>query len=677
MRSDPGQAEVRQSRASVKVLWRHRLVIALLASLIPLSATSLALCRGPLYLEVNADPEYAYLLNALLVAEGRAPRHTDHPGTTVQVIGAATLHGVHLFGRGSLRDDVLLHPERYLLAFRTTVITIATLLSFAGGAMAFRAAGRLAHAAAVQCSPFLVASAAMLIDRPIPEPILLALGTALSGCVWLVLHRGPEFPHGGAAVVMGIMCGAGFATKVLFAPLVIVPIAALSTWRLRAIFAASAAVAFMISVLPMVSQGGRTLKWLQSLVTHTSRHGQGGSGVVDMAVYPGQLRALIQHEPAYFAIMLAALLVAVSAFARRRTLGVPGRMMRTLAAVGATQLGLLLLVAKHPADYYLSTGGTLGGLAVCLIGWIAFAGSSRWARVSAAIVMVAVAAIASVNYVRTMGDFRSRWKEFVAVESPTLGFVRAQEGAAHPGMVLQGVRMSTPESALHFGNHFAGQLFTHELDRLYPGHLFWDWTGITAFGRPATETELTRAWSGGALRAIVSVWFDPQNIQPRGLTIATEKSLGRERLIRATRPESASPDSAPVPQNFAGFAAVSGLDAEEGPYPQFDLPFRVRWGLWPETVLHVQSRGGPMRMTMECRPSNVPGQILEVLVNGSAVHAHRFEGGRFENLSLEIQTQPGNNEIGVRYGNTERGGDRSLSVLFRKLTFLQVPPNTP
>jgi hypothetical protein len=46
---------------------------------------------GPFYLIGRVDPSYIYLLNSFLVSCGKNPRHIDHPGTPLQIVGALAL----------------------------------------------------------------------------------------------------------------------------------------------------------------------------------------------------------------------------------------------------------------------------------------------------------------------------------------------------------------------------------------------------------------------------------------------------------------------------------------------------------------------------------------------------------------------------------------------------------
>ena len=71
--------------------------------------------KGPYYLAQNSDPEYAYLFNSLNIAKFEAPTHTDHPGTSLQLLGAVVIRASYFFsGKTSLVEDVLSRPEHYL-----------------------------------------------------------------------------------------------------------------------------------------------------------------------------------------------------------------------------------------------------------------------------------------------------------------------------------------------------------------------------------------------------------------------------------------------------------------------------------------------------------------------------------------------------------------------------------
>src|SRR5689334_16477265 len=71
--------------------------------------------RGPYYSYGNYDPEYAYLFNSLSVLNGKVPYHRDHPGTTLQALGAVAERLAHLGqSRDQITEGVIRYPESHI-----------------------------------------------------------------------------------------------------------------------------------------------------------------------------------------------------------------------------------------------------------------------------------------------------------------------------------------------------------------------------------------------------------------------------------------------------------------------------------------------------------------------------------------------------------------------------------
>lgn len=78
------------------------------------------------------------VLNSLRLAGLQSPKHVDHPGTTVHLVGAVLLRLVHIAlrtGEG-LEDDVLAHPEFYLQMMSGSCVCIYAVLLYLCGALA-------------------------------------------------------------------------------------------------------------------------------------------------------------------------------------------------------------------------------------------------------------------------------------------------------------------------------------------------------------------------------------------------------------------------------------------------------------------------------------------------------------------------------------------------------------
>lgn len=634
--------------------------VLLFSALVPILAIMMASVRGAGYLEINTDPEYAYLLNALRIAEGHAPHLIEHPGTPAQCVGAGAMRIAYAFaGRAPLRDDVLLRPELYLNAYRLAMVIVTTCLCFVGGLAAWRGTGRLVYAFAIQAAPFMGWAAAIDLDRPMPEPLLIGLGVAFSGVLLAVLSRQREQRCGRLIALLGLFAGFAVATKMLFAPMALVPLVALPTWRRRFAYAGWAALFFIVALLPMASQFGRTIDWIRLLASHTGQYGHGSSGFIDRAAYVKAAKELAKLEPAYAALMVGGLFLGVIAVFF--TWRVPERRSwaRTLLGLGVAQALLFGIVAKHPAPHYLAAGSCVGGLSVCLVGaFIAGISSGRRRIIASFLTVAATIALCSAG---ATNFWRARDTLDVIAKSE-VGTADAFKHAENP-KTLQGMRISTPQSALHFGNFYAGGLYTPDLERLYPGILFWDWNGITAFGRPATDEEKAAVKTDGGLHALVSIWFNPHNTQPKDQEIATIRSLGRERFIEAREP------AAPLKARdaFMGFEVVSGLAGIEGPYPEKAMPFLVRWGLAKETVLRFTSIG-PVDIMIEGQCSNAQDLEMQVLVDGIVRTRHKFALPQsFVPIKVTVPTNPGDHELRLRYSTFEHAGQRDICVLFRKI----------
>lgn len=500
-----------------------------MAALVPLWAWVMASAHGPGYLEMNTDPQYAYLLNSLLVAEGHSPRHTDHPGTPVQVLGACVIRATHAAaGRGPMRDDVLLRPEFYLAAMRATMVGVVFLLSVWAGRLTLRGTGSLPQSAIVQSVPLFSWSAAQLLDRPIPEPLLLGLAMVLSGVALVVLGREPSRRDLRGAAVMGAVVGVATATKILFAPMALVPLGVLAGRRAKGVYIAAAIGALLISILPMITMVPRLMGWVESLAVHTGRHGRGTETVVDLAAYPGALRALIEREPMAAWLGMAGLCVVLGlAAARPRTESPDRRAWRTLGLVSAAQVFSLLLVAKHPADHYMTVSAGMGGLTLVLAVRLVGARTPLWGRTG----LVAAATVCAV------GLAANRFARAPQNVEPLTQLAREETAIAERAhgaggtRVVYGVRVSTPEAALAFGNAFAGSRYFPDLERLYPDAISVDGSGFHAFGRRMGDAEIEQRL-GSTPVVLLGGW---QKLPPTVQETATVRSFGRERVVQVHR----------------------------------------------------------------------------------------------------------------------------------------------
>src|SRR5260370_167442 len=81
-KSAPGNYEMTSQCLSVTSSPRRFRVLLLVPALILTAVyAAVKLASGPYFLSANFDPDYVYLFNALNIAVGLAPVHTDHPAS--------------------------------------------------------------------------------------------------------------------------------------------------------------------------------------------------------------------------------------------------------------------------------------------------------------------------------------------------------------------------------------------------------------------------------------------------------------------------------------------------------------------------------------------------------------------------------------------------------------------
>lgn len=167
----------------------------------------------------NSDPEYAYLFNSLNIAKFEAPTHTDHPGTSLQLLGAVVIRASYFFsGKTSLVEDVLSRPEHYLRIMNILLILLYSITLFAVGLKGYRVSGTLIVALILQISPFLFITIFDSLTRVHPETLLLSLCNVVIIILLDQVYPYSEEKTSKDALWLGVTVGIGIVTKITFAP---------------------------------------------------------------------------------------------------------------------------------------------------------------------------------------------------------------------------------------------------------------------------------------------------------------------------------------------------------------------------------------------------------------------------------------------------------------------------
>lgn len=446
------------------------LLLAALPLLLFLTSLHTIKERDKVWYGAGYDPEYAYLFNSLNVATFRLVGHFDHPGTPMQVFGALVLQGSRLFHptEEGLTQAVLSNPEAYLRLLNIATAILTALAVFIAAIFILRRTKNLWYALILQLIPFI--SGFILYNafaRITQEAMLmiasLALATALVD--WLV-NSTPE-KEAGYIKAFGIISGFGMASKILFAPLLIIPLLLLSNFKARKKYILFTIGAFVVFTLPIISLYPNMAWWVIKLFIFTGQYGSGEIGLVDTFSYPQNLWWIIKANPALAILFASGLLLLLMEFIVKKGVKVPlqSRFFRLLVAVVAA-IGLgYLMVAKQPKESYLLPYEMVASVLLILLlfqagklqirrkprSWIpvlltlAFAGT---------IVPSGLAAKKKIYSTDKNPQWETSW---LATESAVHNSIRI---FAHPA--------SSPVAALFFGNAYSHWRYTEILKNLYP-----------------------------------------------------------------------------------------------------------------------------------------------------------------------------------------------------------------
>ena len=456
------------------------------------AVTVLGTHAGPFWMWYGLDPDYFYLFDALNLVNLTTPGHIAHPGVTVDALGALVLWATHLgAGAEEITQAVLAAPEAHLRLIAALIIGLNAAALLALGAAGYAVLKSLLPALILQMGPFL----SMLVLKQgfhVKPEALLIFSTVMLGMV-TVLALGPGVLQRRRLVLataFGVVVGFGVATKVTFAPLWLLPVFVLASWRAVGVYGALSLISFIFFTMPAIGAFEAFIEWMTRVAMASDVHGRGAATVIDFSRYPQSVLNLFSRPVLHVVFLASVVTLAVLWWRGRRGQAAPGPetqvTARALAGVCAAQFAQILLIAKHPSAIYLLPTLVLAALAAALlyrllVGLRLDAGPARrlYDRVVAALLALLVVAQA-FGVIKTDREF---------------GGLRAAAGALDNDRFAACARIyflhaSSPSFAFYLASHVTGQTFAGRLAERMPSNDFW----LENWERP--ETVQLRDWKG-------------------------------------------------------------------------------------------------------------------------------------------------------------------------------------
>lgn len=456
----------------------------------------------------SGDPEYAYLLNGINIANLKAVGHTDNPGTPVQMYSAVVLRVAHFLNfseKAELQTAVLSNPDYYVELERRISVIINALMMLFLGIVVYRLLKNAWLGLILQVTPFLSSN---LLEhawtKVSPEPVLIF--TVMALIIILVAYYCSKnkqnlwYPWAFGAVV-----GFGLATKATFIPLVVIPFILLEGWRRRWIYLGTILPAFILFTAPAIPQYPHMAKWFLGLSTHTGTYGQGGSGIIDPLQYISALGSIVENNLAMVLTIVAAAIFMFLMFLKedfRSQIRNNPEIRIVLALLAAQVLGILMVAKHYHANHYLIPGNSLIG-AIFVFSLLYFSKKSTGLKTEVANKLPLM-----VFSLLTLGSFLNvpylqEADHGYIITNEEYTKVMAQVEHDYPGYVKAYYYPTSINrySALRWGSVYSRQYNLPVLQQIYPEGIFYD-TRINAFQiweTAITPDDLIREYGGKIL----------------------------------------------------------------------------------------------------------------------------------------------------------------------------------
>lgn len=465
-----------------------------------------------LYFAGTVDPEYAYLLNGLLLAG----LHPDvpfvyHPGTPMICLTAIVMRVVHLFRPGpGLVADVMANPELYIRATVITANWIAAVAIALLGWVAYRRTKRILQAVMLQALPFVHTLSLEPLSRLIPEALMTAMVSLW--IIWLlclVIPSGNERQGKRNYLVFGFLYGLSVAVKLTFIPYIFIPLLALRRWRDRFRFAGVSLVTFIVFAFPVLFRHTYFVNWVKGILTHTGKYGSGDRGVINPAEFAEHLQLLMNHNRVLLiaSVLLAAVLLVFRI--RNRTMSAAMQFRYRLGIAFLLTVALQFMMAAKQFSYHYMLPAILLTYPVILLAGSLVAGRTKILyRLTSTLYIVALLVI-SLHLVPMVREQLSHMQQVNRQRTEAYHRYMALRTDAPTIVVCSYYGCSAVEYALTFGLHESGKygdLLTTRMKERYPGTtLYFPWSGTfydgkqeikpSAFVTPGEYNLLVAGWS--------------------------------------------------------------------------------------------------------------------------------------------------------------------------------------
>jgi len=459
----------------------------LLVLVIPLIVLVLALMMkkavGPYWLGPNSDPAYQYLINSLHVLEGKTPSHFEHPGTTLQILGAIVIKSFHIFDDNStIIRAVLTDPESYLNAIFLSMIIPFILILFGIGLYCYSKSKSIMFACLIQstglvfCKFYNIHIVMPPIVNISPE-MLIIIASYLCAFLVLKLYFKGSKNCLWESIAFGVVCALGFISKTTFMPLLLLPIVLLPGLRQKLIFFIAFIFSSIAFTLPARAVYFKMLYGFKGLAIHKNKFDYSAAAeksLIDIDQMITNFISILKFKPFWVIAVFASVIgmIIYSVLRQKDTFGDPEknkRIFKYILTITLVSLGQIFIVSKHYGAHYLIPAISLLGM---LLGFYYLAVRESGIKKS----IIAFLLIAGIG-VQTAQAF-VHYKNLSALDNDLFEFSTKVHEKYDKCQIIEYYRSSSKKFALFYGDSWGGKKeYSQLLKQMYPGSYFylsWD-----------------------------------------------------------------------------------------------------------------------------------------------------------------------------------------------------------
>lgn len=333
--------------------------------------------QGPYYLNFY-DPSYVYLINALNLSQlnGYGVGHFDHPGTTVQTLGAVAVKMFYLFSgsNADISNDVLSRPEAYLFFMNKFFVILNCIALLFLGFFTLKITDNILLSILIQLSPFASTEIFYGLIIVTPENLLIFfLLLLISSLIYYLYRVNPESKTSLKLIfVWGIICGGGLVTKLNFIPVILIPFFLIKGFKGKILFTLFSILTFFLLFSPALSNFGNFLAWIEKLFINNGRYGDGDATIINENTFLKNIGMIFTKDLLYlFSYVFSFTMLLLNKFKKISFQSTEDgnefkKRIKLLFLIFISMNVQILMVAKHYSQYYMIPSFMLAVLTILI-----------------------------------------------------------------------------------------------------------------------------------------------------------------------------------------------------------------------------------------------------------------------------------------------------------------------